>query len=76
MGILNNKQFTSPREAINKIIHADLVTHDIRFDDVKPYYMPSLQLIGNKGKHEWIGEIFLLPFCKVLYDFACENNIK
>ncbi len=74
MGIMNEEQFTSPREAINKIIHANLVSHDIRFDNIKPYYMASLQLTGIKGKDEWVGEIFLLPFCKILYDFACENE--
>jgi hypothetical protein len=76
MGIIDEEIFHSPREAINKIIHADYVGHDIRTDDIKPYYMPSLQLIGNKGKQEWTAEIYLLPFCKILYDFACENDCK
>lgn len=76
MGIIDEEIFHSPREAINKIIHADYVGHDIRTDDIKPYYMPSLQLIGNKGKKEWTAEIYLLPFCKVLYDFAYENDNK
>lgn len=75
LGIMDEDAIYSPREAINKIIHADHVSHDIRFDDVNPYYMPSLQIIGNKGKNQWVGEIFLLPFCKVLYDFACENDL-
>ena len=76
MGIIDEEIFHSPRKAINKIIHADYVGHDIRTDDIKPYYMPSLQLIGNKGKKEWTAEIYLLPFCKILYDFACENDYK
>jgi hypothetical protein len=76
LGILDEEPFTSPREAINKIIHADYVGHDIRSDDIKPYYMPSLQLVGKKGKNEWIAEVYLLSFCKVLYDFACENDNK
>jgi len=76
MGVLNEEIFQSPREAINKIIHADYVGHDIRTDDIKPYYMPSLQLLGNRGKNEWTAEIYLLPFCKILYDFASENDKK
>ena len=74
MGIIDEEVFYSPREAINKIIHAQYVGHDIRTDDIKPYYMPSLQLMGNRGNKEWIAEIFLLPFCKILYDFANEND--
>ncbi|MGQ3678377.1 hypothetical protein [Tenacibaculum discolor] len=74
IGILDEKEFSSPREALNKIIHSTYLGHDIRSDDNKPYYMPSLQLLGNKGKNEWIAEIYLLPFCKVLYDFANENE--
>jgi|ERR1700749_1866944 hypothetical protein len=76
MGILEEQEFTSPREAINKIIHSNYLGHDVRTDSLKPYYMPSLQLLGNKGKNDWTAEIYLLPFCKVLYDFACENDIK
>lgn len=76
VGIIDNVEFNSPREAVNKIIHADYVGHDIRHHNAKPYYMPSLQLIGNKGKNEWIAEIFLLPFCKILYDFAFDNTAK
>lgn len=74
MGILDEEIFKSPREAINKIIHANYLGHDIRTDNIKPYYMPSLQLLGNRGKKEWIAEIYLLPFCKILYDFASENE--
>ena len=53
MGILEDEEFSSPREAINKIIHSTYLNHDIRSDDKKPYYMPCIQLIGNKGKSEW-----------------------
>lgn len=74
MGILEEEEFSSPREAINKIIHSTYLSHDIRHDSTKPYYMPSLQLMGNKGKNEWTAEIYLLPFCKVLYDFALQNE--
>ena|ERR1700757_2625191 len=74
MGILEEEEFTSPREAINKIIHSTYFGHDIRHDSKKPYYMPSLQLLGNKGKNSWTAEIYLLPFCKTLYDFAIQNE--
>lgn len=76
MGIIDEELFYSPREAINKIIHADYVGHDIRTDDVKPYYMPAMLLTGSKGKKEWSSEIYLLPLCKVLYDFAHENDLS
>ena len=74
MGIIDEEEFTSPREALNKIIHSNYLGHDIRNDSEKPYYMPSLQLLGNKGRKEWIAEIYLLPFCKILFDFAIEND--
>jgi hypothetical protein len=76
MGIIDEELFYSPREAINKIIHADYVGHDIRTDNVKPYYMPAMLLTGCKGRKEWICEIYLLPLCRVLYDFAHENDLS
>ncbi|CAM1360727.1 conserved hypothetical protein [Tenacibaculum litopenaei] len=74
IGILDEEEFFSPREAINKIIHSTYIGHDIRNESPKPYYMPSLHLLGKKGKKEWTTEVFLIPFCKVLYDFALKNE--
>ncbi len=74
--ILNDKEFTNPRELLNKIIHATYLNHDIQHDNKSPYYMPSLQLLGYKGKKEWWAEIHLLPFCKVLYDFTSKNKVN
>jgi hypothetical protein len=60
------------RECFNKIIHATYIEHDIRPgepDDWKPYYMPEVHLLGSFGKTEWSVAIYLMPFCRVVFDF-------
>ncbi|MEQ1527664.1 MAG: hypothetical protein ABL911_13110, partial [Gallionella sp.] len=60
------------RECFNKIIHATYIEHDIRLgesDNWKPYYMPEVHLLGSNGKNEWSVAIYLMPFCRVVFDF-------